>query len=134
MFPQSRNWDWGNDLKNQLFGNVAAGCHLADAEDDEFSGFHGADTNFADELAGINNLRGIGLFVTFNIEGLFRGLTEEGACTPNAEEEGGNGTFNAFPEAIVVRFEDDPLGTVFDGLFNHVEQTANVDVTPRRIA
>lgn len=123
-----------NTLPNELFRNVATGSHLADTEDDEFGGFHGADTNFANELACINDLGGIGFFVAFNIECLFRGLPEEGTCTPDAEKEGGDCTFNAFPEALIVGFEDDPLRTVFDGLFDHVEETADVDITPRGIA
>jgi len=35
---------------------------------------------------------------------------------------------------MVVGLEDDPLGSVFDGLLDHVEETTNVDVTPRWIA
>ena len=65
---------------------------------------------------------------------MFRGLTQECARAPNAEQEGRNRTFNAFPERLIVGFEHDPLRAVLDRLLDHVEQTTDVDITPRRIA
>src|ERR1700736_6563615 len=117
-----------------LFAKRCAARELGDLEDDELRRFHRRDADFDDELAGIDRLGRVELAVAFDIERLAGGRSEECAVAPDANQEGADGALDPLPERHVVGLEDHPLGAQQDGALDVVEEPADVDVPPGRIA
>src|SRR5204863_5208622 len=117
-----------------LFGERCAARELVDLEYDELGRLHRGDTNLDDELAGVDRLRRVVLTVALDIERFAWRRTEERAVAPDSNQEGADRALDPFPERHVVGLEDHPLGAQQDRSFDVVEQPANVDVPPGRIA
>src|SRR4029079_18918217 len=68
------------------------------------------------------------------VEGLVRRRPEERAVAPGPRQEAADGALDALPEVQVVGLEDDPLGALEDRFLDVVEEAADVEVAPRRVA
>src|SRR5438552_6462595 len=117
-----------------LFAERCSARELGDLEDDELCRFHRGDADLDDELARIDRLRGVHLAVAFDVERLAGRGSEERAVPPDADQEGADGALDSLPERHVVGLEDHPLGAQQDGTLDVVEEPADVDVPPGRIA
>src|SRR5262245_33578271 len=117
-----------------LLSDVRAARELGETEDDELRRLHRRDPDLADDLPAIDDVRGIRLGVALHVEGLLRSRPEQRAVPPDTQEERVDRALDPLPEVEVVRLEDDPLGALEDRLLDVVEQTANVEVPPRRVA
>src|SRR5207302_486142 len=117
-----------------LFAERCAARELGDLEDDELRGFDRGDPDLDDELARVDRLRGVHLAVALDVERFAGRGSEERAVAPDADQEGADGALDPFPERHVVGLEDHPLGAQQDGTLDVVEEPADVDVPPRRIA
>src|SRR2546430_13623093 len=117
-----------------LFAERCAARELGDLEDDELRGFHRRDPDLDDELTRVDRLRGVHLAVAFDVERLGGRRPEERAVAPDADQEGADGALDPLPERHVVGLEDHPLGAEQDGALDVVEEPADVDVPPSRIA
>src|SRR5262249_401485 len=89
----------------RLLLDAAAGRHLADPDDDEFRGLHRRETDFDDQLAGVDDLGRIGLVVTLDVERLLQGRAHEGAVPPQQRQERRDGPLDALPQPMVVGLE-----------------------------
>src|SRR6202048_1922770 len=121
-------------IYSSLFAKRCAARELGDLEDDELRRFHRRDADLDDELARIDRLGRVQLAVAFDIERLAGGRPEECAVAPDANQEGADGALDPLPERHVVGLEDHPLGAQQDGALDVVEEPADVDVPPGRIA
>ena len=83
---------------------------------------------------GVDDLGRVVLRVALDVERLARRRAEQRAVAPDAEQERVERPLDALPEVQVVRLEDDPLGALEDRLLDVVEEAADVEVAPRRIA
>src|SRR5262245_56719460 len=111
-----------------------AARELGDAEDDELGRLHWRDADVDDELARITRLGRVVLLVALDVERLLGGRPEQRTIAPNAQQERVDRSSNATPEPRVVRLEDDPLGALEDRFLDEVEQPADVQVAPGRVA
>src|SRR6266849_6427507 len=127
--------DAGGDMPVEvLLGQGRPTGELGETEDHELSGLDGGDADHTDHHAGIDRLRSVGLVVALHEEGLVGGEPEERALPPFVDEEGGDGAPQLGPQCVVVRLEDRPLSAAEDRLLKVVEEAADVDVAPRRVA
>src|SRR5213080_1442328 len=117
-----------------LFAERCAARELGDLEDDELRRFHRGDPDLDDELARVDRLRGVHLAVALDVERFAGGGPKERAVAPDANQEGADGALDPLPERHVVRLEDHPLGAQQDGALDVIEEPADVDIPPRRIA
>src|SRR6185312_14236176 len=92
------------------------------------------EANVDEQLAAVAHIGWIQLLIAFHEEGLLRRPAKEHAIAPRARQERLDVTLDARPQVGIVRLEDDPLRTAFDGRLNVVEKTADVHVAPGRIA
>src|SRR5581483_7921827 len=105
----------------------------ADPEDHELGRLHGSPPDLDDELPDVDDLGRVGLLVALDVERLLGVLTHEGAVAPHEREERRDGARHALPQAGIVRLEHHPLRGALDRRLHHDEETANVDIAPRRI-
>src|SRR3954447_6561680 len=101
---------------------------LGDAEDHELRRLHRRDPDLDDHLALVDRVRRVRFGITLDVERLLGGGTEQRAVTPEAPQECTDRALEALPQGHVVRFEDRVLRAVHDRRFDHVEQSADVDV------
>jgi hypothetical protein len=90
---------------------------LSDAEDDEFRRFDWSNTDQTDEPSVIDVILGHRRPVTFHQEGLLGFGPHEGAVFPDPGEKVCDGCAHPPPELFAAGFEDDPLGTFSNRLF-----------------
>src|SRR5438105_5387556 len=117
-----------------LFGERCAARELGDLEYDELGRLHRGNTDLDDELAGVDRLRRVVLTVALDIERFAWRRPEQRAVAPDPNQEGADRALDPLPERHVVGLEDDPLGAQQDRPFDVVEEPANVDVPPGRVA
>src|SRR4051794_31599949 len=120
----------GADLLDQ----ACAARVLRQAEDDELGRLHRGDADLADDLPEVDPLSGVRLVVALHEERLLGREPEERTLAPLHDQEGADGPADLGPQGLVVRLEDDPLGTAEYGLLHVVEETADVQVAPRGVA
>src|SRR6185369_10981744 len=94
---------------------------------------HRGQADLDDQLTDVDDLRRIGLLVALDVEGLLRRFAHERAVAPHERQEARDGAVDALPQLLIVGLEDDPLRGALDRRLDHDEETANVDVAPRRI-
>src|SRR5215470_11650249 len=109
---------------------VRADRGLAQLEDHELGRLDRRDPDDRDHLARVADLRRVGLLVALDEERLLRGGAEQRAVAPHPGQERADVPPDRPPQQLVVGLEDDPPGTVPDGLLEHREQAAHVEVAP----
>src|SRR5690606_30006155 len=90
--------------------------------------------NLDNHLADISYFWRVGFFVALDVERLLRRCAEQRATAPYQGQESANIAADACPQILIVGFKDHPLRATFDTFLDHVEQAADVDVAPGRIA
>ena len=98
------------------------------------AGFTGAMPISTDDLAGVDDLRRVGLRVALDVERLSGVAPNSAPSRHTREQERVDRAADALPQSRVVRLEDDPLGALEDRLLEVVEEPADVEVAPRRVA
>src|SRR5271154_6658751 len=88
--------------------SAATAGELAQAEDHEFRRLDGRDPDLANDLAGLDQLRRIGLSVALDVERLGRRSPEQGPGSVDAGEEAAHIRRETAPQTFVVRFEHTP--------------------------
>src|SRR3954447_16109613 len=111
-----------------------AGRELAQAEDDELGRLDGRDADLADDLPGLDDVGRVRLGVALDEERLLGGRPEQRALTPGAGEEVRGRDPQLHPQPLVVGLEHRPLRALHDRLGDVVEEPADVDVAPLRVA
>src|SRR5215475_6706783 len=124
----------GSAMASLLLGHEAgAAAELRQPEDDELGWFHRSYSDLAEHLAGIDRPGRVRLAGAPEVERLARGQPEQRALAPLGDQERGDRAADLGPQCVVVRLEHDPLGAVENGLFEIVEQPADVEVPPCRV-
>src|SRR4029079_2488189 len=103
-------------------------------EDDEFGWLDRSDADIDEKLARIAGDRWVVLLVALDEERLFGGGAEKRTRHPVALEEGADVAPHLRPKHLIVGLEHGPLRPVVDRLLDVVEQPANVEVAPGRVA
>src|SRR6266496_1104668 len=117
-----------------LVDQAGAAGELGQAEHHELGRLDRRHADLADDLARVDALGRVGLLVALHVEGLGGGEPEQGALAPLVDQEGGDGAADLGPQGVVVRLEHHPLGAVQDRLLQVVEQAADAEVAPGRVA
>src|SRR6478609_5601181 len=95
---------------------AGAAGELGQLEDHELRRLHRRDPDLADDLAGVDTLRGVGLPITLDVERLVRGQPEQRPLAPFVDQERADGPADLRPQRIVVRLEHHPVRPVQDRL------------------
>jgi hypothetical protein len=78
-------------------------------EYDEFRRLDRSDADDRDDLAGVDDVRWIGLLVALDEERLLRRGSKQRSVTPDAGQKRPDVAANVLPERAVVGLEDDPV-------------------------
>src|SRR5215207_6240776 len=89
-----------SDIGGPLELGARATLELGDAEDDELSWFHRGNADDHHQLAGVDDLGGIGFGVALHEEGGLRGGAEQRAVAPYAREERSHVTTELVPQQL----------------------------------
>src|SRR3954470_14627478 len=123
----------GRGSRRSLVDEARAAGELGEPEDHELGRLDRRHPDLAHDLAGVDSLRRVGLPVALDVERLVGRQPEQRPLAPLVDEECADRAADAGPQGVVVRFEDDPLGPVQDGLLEVVEQPPDVEVAPFRL-
>src|SRR6476620_8388957 len=127
----SRPFQWWCGL---LVDEADAARELGQLEDDELRRLDRRDADLADDLPGVDAFGRVGLEVALDEVRLVGRESEQGPLAPLVDEEGADRAVDPRPELGVVRLEDHPLRPEQDGLLEVVEELADVEIAPGRVA
>src|SRR5215475_11207666 len=117
-----------------LADETCAAGELREPEHHELGRFDRRDSDLASDLSRVDALGRVGLAVAPDVVRLVRSEPKQRALAPLGHEERRDRASDARPERVVIRLEHHPLGAVEDRLLEVVEQPADIEVAPRRIA
>src|SRR6266704_1591339 len=106
---------------------------LADAEDNVLSGFERRDAHQADEAPLINIFLGHRRVVAADEKGFVWLGARQRPCPPEIKKKVRHRLLHLPPQALAIRFKDDPLYALRDRLLEKDEQPTDVHVSPFRI-
>src|SRR5262249_38876834 len=103
---------------------------LTDLKDHELGWLYRCDPNAGHNHPRIDTFRRVGLFIALYKESVFRGLAHKRTVSPKHRQESAHIARKGLPKGESIGFKDDPAGAQRNRLFNHVEQTPDIQIAP----